>query len=240
MYIKEQIELIELKLKKLDKLGHKKPHTKYTLADGTVVPSTTTIIGGNLGWNKFILQRWIRSMARKGKDSDAYTEVSARIGTLAHYFAEQYIKGEPIDKEYVADEFIIEEVAIAKTAFEGFKKWAKEAAPKLIHSEVQLVCETHVYGGTIDLIIELNGELHIFDIKTSNHVHDEMILQLAAYRNLYESNYNEKIKNATIIKISKESPDYELFPVTSEKLDKGWEVFKALLKVNKMHSEIKF
>ena len=52
---------------------------------------------GNLGWNKFILQRWIRKMARNGKDSDAYTEISARIGTLAHYFAEQYMKEEPID-----------------------------------------------------------------------------------------------------------------------------------------------
>ena len=58
-----------------------------------------------------------------------------------------------------------------------------------------------------------------------------MILQLAAYRNLYESNYGEKIKKATIIKISKESPDYELYPVSSSKLDKGWKVFKPLLLV---------
>jgi len=240
MTVPEQIEIITAKLKELDKLGKKKPHTRYTLADGTVIPSTTTINSNNLGWNKYILIKWSKKMQRENKDSEAFTEVSARIGTLAHYFAECYVKKEPIDREMVAAEYLVEEVKIAKTAYQGFKKWADKHNPIFKHSEVQLVSEEYKYGGTIDLILEVDGKLCIYDIKTSNSVHTEMILQLAAYRHLYEANYALKITSATIIKISKDEPEYELHYVDSDMLDKGWEAFKSLITINRMHDELKF
>ena len=60
-----------------------KVHTKYYLADGTQVPSVTTIIGGQLGWNKRMLMAWSKREAAAGRDPDKVRDKAADIGTLA-------------------------------------------------------------------------------------------------------------------------------------------------------------
>src|SRR3990167_5325607 len=42
--------------------------------------------------------------------------------------------------------------------------------------------DIHKYAGTIDLILKINGEIWIIDIKTSNHIQSTYKLQLSAYK----------------------------------------------------------
>jgi hypothetical protein len=73
-------------------------------------------------------------------------------------------------------------------AVEGARTWLNEHRVRPLEVEAFLINETLGYGGTCDLIAELDGEVWLLDWKTSKsvawpdgRVYDEMKLQLAAY-----------------------------------------------------------
>lgn len=77
---------------------------------------------------------------------------------------------------------------IERSAVEGARAWLNEHQVKPLEVEAFLLNETHGYGGTCDLIAEIDGEVWLLDWKSSKSVADskgkvwkEMRLQLAAY-----------------------------------------------------------
>lgn len=75
-------------------------------------------------------------------------------------------------------------------AVEGARLWLNQHSVKPIEIEAYLVNRTLGYGGTCDLIAEIDGETWLLDWKTgksvawpSGAVYDDMRLQLAAYAN---------------------------------------------------------
>jgi hypothetical protein len=73
-------------------------------------------------------------------------------------------------------------------AVAGARTWLNEHAVRPLEVEAFLLHETIGYGGTCDLIAEIDGEVTLVDWKTSKsvasadgQVYDEMRLQLAAY-----------------------------------------------------------
>jgi hypothetical protein len=73
-------------------------------------------------------------------------------------------------------------------AVNGARLWLNEHHVKPLEVEAFLINETVGYGGTCDLIAEIDGEVWLLDWKTSKsvawpsgQVYDEMRLQLAAY-----------------------------------------------------------
>ena len=75
-----------------------------------------------------------------------------------------------------------------EAAVDGARTWLNEHTVKPIEIEAFLIHETLGYGGTCDLIAEIDGEVWLLDWKTSKsvawpngQVYDEMRLQLAAY-----------------------------------------------------------
>ena len=75
-------------------------------------------------------------------------------------------------------------------AVAGARAWLNEAKVRPLEVEAYLINETLGYGGTCDLIAEIDGEVWLLDWKTSKSVawasgkvYDEMRLQLAAYGN---------------------------------------------------------
>jgi hypothetical protein len=55
--------------------------------------------------------------------------------------------------------------------FLRFVDFWEEFSPKLIETEVHLFSDELKVAGTCDLIVEINGELWLLDIKTSNQMH---------------------------------------------------------------------
>lgn len=77
-----------------------------------------------------------------------------------------------------------------RAAVEGARAWLNEAKLKPLEVEAFLIHETLGYGGTCDLIAELDGEVWLLDWKTSKsvawpsgQVYVDLKLQLAAYAN---------------------------------------------------------
>ena len=171
------------------------PKMGYRVADGTRVPSVSTILSRFK--DSGALMKWAYTTGRthgylEGTGKDAPTslyEVSGKaadIGTAAHAMVEARIAGdEPLMREeYMALDF--DDRAKAQNAFGMYEQWAAQSSLKIVAQEMQLISEEHRFGGTPDAIGKINGELCLVDWKTSNGVYSDYLLQLAAYRLLWE------------------------------------------------------
>lgn len=211
-------------------------HTVYKNKDGKRVPSVTTIISNNLGWNKQMLIAWSKKIAlQQGKDSKEIVDDAANVGTLTHLLIESKIKSIVPDISIYPKE----DLKRAKNGYIGFCNWEKFWQPeKYVYSEIKLVSEQYQFGGTIDIVAEKNNNLHILDIKTSNYIHAEMAIQLAAYKRLFEENMNTCIDSMGIINLSKTNVEYKFFPVTDEIDIAAWDIFQNLLIVQNNKSKL--
>ena len=96
----------------------------------------------------------------------------------------------------------------------GFRKWWIDVNSnntiKVLGSEQELVCP--YFGGTYDLLLEINGLVYLVDFKTSNHVSYKYYLQLAAYKYMLElKGYN--IAGCIILQLNKEEIQYTEYPL---------------------------
>ncbi len=215
-------------------------HIKYTTKDGEVVPSVTTVIGNVLGFNKNILINWTKSLAFRGQDADKVKKDSATIGTSAHYLIECKIRNEKFDKEELK-KLTKEQLIQVTNAYKGWKKWEEEWKPdEYLYTEISLVSEKYKFGGTVDIVVKKDDKIYILDNKTSNSLHMEMIVQLGAYKILFEEHHTEKINQCGIIKIEKKKPEYSLNLVPNQSLKSGQKIFLKALEIQKLKDKVKF
>lgn len=213
-------------------MAKKSAHTKYYV-NKKKVASVTTIIGNNLGWNKGALIGWSRKMALSGQDPNVIKKEAASIGTLTHKMVENYILEKPINTFIYSEE----DIAKATVGFKAFLDWEKIVKPIYLNTEIQLVSKEFLYGGTIDLIVDVAGHIGILDLKTSNNIYKEHIIQLAAYRNLYTENHGP-VDYCAILKLDKVTGKFTYHFITNEKLDKAFEAFEYCLKLSQLKEEL--
>jgi ATP-dependent exoDNAse (exonuclease V) beta subunit len=69
--------------------------------------------------------------------------------------------------------------------------------------ELPLVHEELLYGGTIDLLANLNPQFTLIDFKSSNHLYAEHRIQVAAYAELLCHVYKEWEVSEHLLAINK-------------------------------------
>jgi len=146
---------------------------------------------------------------------------AADAGTAAHAMVEAHIRGRKFDRSPYPDDVI----AKADNAFWAFLEWAGTSKLEVVEPEVALVSEEYGYGGTIDAIM-VGGRRAIGDWKTGNAIYQDALVQLAAYRNLWDENYPDRKINGGfhLLRFDKETADFRhLF---FQELDDAWEQFK--------------
>jgi len=216
------------------------PHPKpgYHLKDGSKVPGVTTIIGrfkdsGGLLWWAFDQGK----AAERGEITSLYDkrDEAADAGTLAHAMVEAYIKGE--DLPIIADD----EIGLqAKQGFANYLKWQQDNRIEVVEQELELVSETYKFGGCPDAIgVDSRGDLCILDWKTSNGVYPDYLIQIAAYRQLWEENNpTEPITGGFhLLRFSKEHADFA-HCYWSELID-AWEQFTLFLQAYEIDKRLK-
>lgn len=178
--------------------------TQPYYVEGKRVPSVTTIIGSNLGWNKDPLMYWAWKQGTEGLDFRTIKEKAANAGTIAHDMIECDLKGVPYKPAKNADPELLE---LAQKAFKNYLNWKTNVKFEVIGLEVPLVHRVYKFGGCIDCIARVNGLVSLFDWKTSNSIHEDYIMQLAAYENMWNhNNPNELIEGgAYLLRIDKEN-----------------------------------
>lgn len=166
-----------------------RPKHGYHLADGTRVPGVTTIIGRFKESGALI--HWAWEQGRDGADYRAVRDAAAQAGVLAHAMVEAHLRGESPDD--VAEKAPADIRGKAETAFLSFLTWADAHKLSVVETEMSLVSEEHEFGGTLDCcVLQLNGELVIGDWKTSGGIYSDHLLQIAAYRGLFEENFPDR------------------------------------------------
>jgi hypothetical protein len=192
--------------------------TRYYSRHGEYYPSVTYVLS-YFPKNKFF-EDWLKDV---GHNATYIAKRAAEEGTQVHDAVERYLKGEKITwvDEYGKTNYSLD---VWKMILKFTDFWTTYN-PTLIESEIHLFSDELKIAGTCDLVVEMNGEIWILDIKTSNSLHTSYDLQLAAYTKCWNEAFEEKVTRNGILwlKSSKRGPDK-----SGKKIQgKGWELFES-------------
>lgn len=199
----------------------------YYLADGTRVPSVTTVISNcKIGGVEQLLA-WANREGLEGRDYKETRQRAADAGTCAHDRVYCHVHGQLLAPEKYPPEVWQR----SQAPFDAFLEWAEQTKLELAAGEVPLVSEQYRYAGTLDAVA-VRGKLTLMDWKTSNGVWPEHLIQVRAYGQLWEENHPDLPINGgyMIARFSKQdSPDQPVSFTTHwwQHLDPAWEAFKA-------------
>jgi hypothetical protein len=160
--------------------------------NGEYYPSVTSILQ-YFPKGKFF-ENWLKDV---GHNADVIAKKSADEGTQTHSLIERYLTGEQLnwldEKGNANCSLNVWQMLLKFVEF-----WETEK-PELIESEIHLFSDKHEIAGTCDLVIKMRDKLWILDIKTSNSLHTSYDLQLAAYAQAWNENFDTPIENTGII-----------------------------------------
>lgn len=202
----------------------------YKNSQGLRVPGVTTVISGNLGWNKQALMHWANQQGLDGKNHRDVSQAAADIGTIAHAMVEADLKGTRWQEIVTGLENVSsEQIGKAENAFTAWLEWKELVNFELLQSEQSLVSDKYNYGGTIDVAV-VKKTTSIVDLKTSNDVYADHRIQIAAYGRLWDENFpDQPIQAYYLLRLGKDgSFAYHYWP----ELDNAWEAFRSLLSLH--------
>jgi len=192
------------------------PDSRYYRRNGKYYPSVTYVLG-YYPKGKFF-ENWLKQV---GFSADYIVKKAAEEGTQTHELCEAYLNGEELNfldergrPQYNPDVWQM---------FLRFVEFWEVFKPTLIETEVHLFSDELKVAGTCDLIVEINGELWLLDLKTSNQLQTTYELQTAVYGRCYEECFGKKIDRYGILwlKSSKRKAS------TGKMQGKGWEVVES-------------
>jgi hypothetical protein len=191
---------------------------RYYYKDEKYYPSVTSILQ-YMPKGKFF-ENWLKDV---GHNADVIARKAADEGTQVHNAIERYLQGEKIH--------FLNEEGYSKYSLDVWKMILKfhefwtNFKPTLIESEIHLYSNIYTFAGTCDLVLEINGEKWLLDIKTSNSLHVSQDLQLSAYAQAWNELFEEKIDRIGIIwlKSSKRGEDKK----NNKMQGKGWEIYES-------------
>jgi hypothetical protein len=164
----------------------------YSTEDGGFVPSVTTILEcypkGAAYYN------WLKE---NGKDADEIRDEAGRRGSVVHKLTEFYDAGYEVSLinpqgqiEYKLNEWAM---------FERYVNFRNRFQFVTDSIEMNIISKELGYAGTIDRIIDMDGEKILLDIKTSNAIYPSYWLQLAAYRSLLMNKAGIRVNKVAIL-----------------------------------------
>jgi hypothetical protein len=192
------------------------PDSRFYRRNGNYYPSVTYVLGYYPKGRHF--EDWLKKV---GYASEYIVKKAAEEGTQVHELVEEYLNGaelEFLDKngypQYNPDVWQM---------FLHFVEFWETYKPKLIETEVHLFSDELKVAGTCDLICEINDELWVLDVKTSNHIQPTYELQTAVYTQCYKECYGKDAQHQGILwlKSSKRGPKKDKMQ------GKGWEIVES-------------
>ncbi len=201
-------------------------------------PSVTSVLN-YFPKNKFF-HEWLKDV---GHNADIIASKAASEGTQVHNAIDRFLNGEEIKW--------IDENGRAEYSLEVWKMILKFAdfwnthKPELIATEYHLFSDTHEYAGTTDIIVRLNNQVWLLDIKTSNSLHTSYDLQLAAYAVAWNETHNTLIERTGILwlkastrgegrKDAIQGKGWQLKP--SDDIATNFEMFKKIYDIYKLEN----
>lgn len=166
--------------------------------NGIPVPRVTEIISKMIS-EEYLLY-WANSLGFKHQSYKKSIDNAANIGSENHDLINKFLLGENFTSNNIP--------------YLAFRRWWMDIntnnTVKIIGTEQTLTCE--YFGGTYDLLIEINGLLYLIDFKTSNYISYKHFIQLSAYKYMLEKQgYN--ISGCIILQLDKKEIKYTEYPI---------------------------
>ena len=175
--------------------------------EGIKVPRVTHILSEMI--HEDYLMDWANYVGRyKRQNHNDIRDHSAYIGTNVHSAIEKYTSMNFVDLFDDIDS--VSDRLKMKNAFYSFKQWWDIISLRnyeIIFQEQPLVCK--YYGGTLDMLVSIDGLVYLVDFKTSNHFNYKYHLQTAAYRRMLYFQYGIIVDGIIILKLSKDQVFFE-------------------------------
>jgi hypothetical protein len=194
---------------------------QYKLANGTRIPSVTTITGRFR--NASALLAWANREGLEGRTLNEARDDAAHTGHIVHQWIQDSIHQEPLTDFGFSGEETLQQ---ARVALEAFHQWAAEVRLQILATEIPIVSETLRLGGTLDAIGLVHGVRSLLDWKSGNGIYAEHLQQQAAYRQLLREQSPDLIpEQAVLIRLDKETGQPSAKIYDSDALDLAWEYF---------------
>lgn len=210
------------------------PTIPYKNAVGKRIPGVTTVIS-NVGWSQDALMFWAWQQGIDGKNFRDTSSKACDAGTLGHSMVEADLLG----REFDTSPFPEDLVDLAETSFLNYLQWKSHMTFEVVATEVHLVSEEHQFGATPDLIVRANGKLCLFDLKTGSGTYPNHIMQLEAYRHVWdEVNPSDPITGGFyILRIDKDTAGFDW--KYRHAVPEAWEAFLLLRRLHDLKKLIK-
>ncbi|MBD3224847.1 MAG: hypothetical protein GF313_08965 [Caldithrix sp.] len=215
------------------------PRGGYKNKSGQKIPGVTTIIGrfkdsGGLMYWAFEQGK----AAERGEIEKLYDkrDEAAVAGTIAHSMVEATIRRDPLPDISMHPENIQKH---ALQGYENYLRWSQNSKIEVIYQEIQLVSEKHQFGGCPDAIIIADGKLAVGDWKTSDSVYPDYLIQLSAYKKLWEENFPDQpiTGGFHLCRFGKKHADFAHF--FWHELDDAWELFLLYRRAYDLYGKLK-
>ena len=183
-----------LDLEAFKNINFEDKNSPYSIEEHTV-PRVTSVLSDML--HEEYLIGWANYIGRvKGQNNKTVLDEAAALGSEVHLAIENYLKFGIIEK------FNSER---ASNAFNSFVVWWSNIYKRnveILLEEYTLI--TPYCGGTLDLLIKVDGLIYLVDFKTSNHLSYKYHLQTAAYRRMLYETLGIVIDGIIILKLHKD------------------------------------
>ena len=167
------INELENKITELDE-----HYYKSTKSD-TWLPSVTTFLDAYPKGSQYIT--WLKQV---GMAASQILKEAGEVGSHVHDAIDIYVKTGELNFKDVNGKFTYtwEEWQIICRGMEFFTIYK----PEIIVHEFSFASDELGYGGTIDMICKINGEIWLIDYKSGNGIYESHFLQIAAYKKAWE------------------------------------------------------
>ena len=150
-------------------------------------------------------------------------EEAANIWTLAHAWAEDYIKNSnisfPTDPQVIA-------------AVNGFLEWTSQHEIQWLASERFVYSNKYDYVGICDAIAIIDGKRYLVDFKTSNRIRKlEYWMQTAAYSYAFFEETGQEIEWIIVVRFAKDDMDnpFEVFEIDNKEIPFFFDLFLSAM-----------
>ena len=187
----------------------------YKREEGKYYPSVTTILQ-YMPKNKFF-DNWLKDV---GHNADLIMRKAGKEGTQVHEAAEALVLGKEVNwmDDYGSAKY---SQLVWEMILKFYDFWSTYK-PELISAEEFVYSDEFKYAGTADLLVKMDGETWLLDIKTSNNLHRSYNLQLAAYAKAIEEAKGIKIDRTGIIWLKSSTRSASKKKGTYQ--GKGWQI----------------
>ena len=176
--------------------------SRFYRRNGKYYPSITHVLSVYPKGKHF--EDWLK---KHGYTSEHIAAKAAEQGTETHELCELYLLGEEL--HFLNAQQQPKYHPEVWKMFLRFVDFWETYKPTLLEAEVHLFSDKLKVAGTCDIVCEIEGEIWIIDLKTSNAVQTVYEIQTTVYKECYEECYGRKVAKTGILwlKSSSRGPD---------------------------------